>query len=43
MTDLKVGDIYKTDGIEWRIISIQGNMAFGINFNGQVIHIKVGA
>lgn len=40
---MQVGDIYKTDGIEWKIISIQGDMACGVNANGQVIHIKVGA
>lgn len=43
MSEIKIGDIYITDGIEWKIISIQGELAFGINANGQVIHIKVGA
>ena len=43
MTNLKVGDIFNTDGIEWKIVSIHGDMAFGVNAMGQVIHIKVGA
>jgi hypothetical protein len=40
---MQVGDIFTTDGIEWKIISIRGGMAFGVNAMGQIIHIKVGA
>lgn len=38
---LKIGDTYTTDGIEWKIMSIQNGMTFGMNVAGQVIHIKL--